>query len=97
MALLELPAATPRPRVAPPPVPLSAMVCGLSEALSIICRVPVASFSEVGEKVMLTVQLLPLAIEGPQLFVFANGPLVWIREISNAITPVLVIVTVCGA
>jgi hypothetical protein len=54
----------------------------------------VALFSEVGENVTLTVQLL---MEAPQLFVSANGPLVWIREITNPIAPVLVIVTICGA
>jgi hypothetical protein len=63
-----------------PPVPLSAMVCGLSGVLSIISTLPVALFSEVGENVTLTVQLL---MEAPQLFVSANGPLVWIREITK--------------
>ena len=84
----------PRPKLALPPVPLRAMVFGLPGVLSVISNVPVTPFSEVGENVTLTVQVL---MEVPQLFVSANGPLVWIREITNPIPPVLVIVTVCGA
>lgn len=62
------------PAMGPLPVPVRLMLCGLSLALSVRVmvaeRVPVT----VGEKVTLTVQLLPDATGVPQVLVWAKSP-----------------------
>jgi hypothetical protein len=80
----------------PPPVPLSATVCGLSGALSIKVIVPVAAPSAVGVNVTLIVQDALAATDVPQLFVSLNGLLACICETCNASAPVLVSVMACG-
>jgi hypothetical protein len=74
---LEAPEATPRPRLGfvPVPVPESATVCGLFGALSVKVMLPDAAPAVVGEKVTLTVQDPPAAIEVPQVLDSLKGPL----------------------
>jgi hypothetical protein len=63
-----------------PPVPASATVCGLPEAVSFKVRLPVMFPVTVGEKLTLMEQLAPAASEEPQLSVSAKLAL---TEIAN--------------
>src|SRR5208337_5382639 len=72
--LLKVRLVTERLAVAPAPVPVRVIVCGLpaalSEMLTAAVRVPVA----VGVNVTLIVQLPPPATELPQVLVWAKSP-----------------------
>jgi len=57
------------------PVPVRAIVCGLSFALSVIVKVPVRLPLAVGVKVTLTVQLALGPSDVPQLLVSEKSPL----------------------
>ncbi|HYZ52078.1 MAG TPA: hypothetical protein VE733_01000, partial [Streptosporangiaceae bacterium] len=60
-------------------------------------RFPEAAPAAVGVNVTLTVQDAPAAIEDPQVFVSANGPLAEIDDTLAVALPVLVTVTVLAA
>jgi len=77
------------------PVPESATVCGLPEALEETDRVPVRAPARVGEKVTVAVQLAPAASD-PQPLETAKFPEA-VTEPTLAVTlPVLVTVTACN-
>lgn len=65
----ELPAATPNPRPALPPIPVNITICGLPEALSVMLKVPIREPCAVGVKVTCAMQLLPEATGAPHVFV----------------------------
>jgi len=75
------------------PVPLSEMVCGLPEALSVMLSVPAPVPVAVGVKVTLTVQLELAATLVPQLLVCAKSPLAVMLERLAAAVPVFDTVT----
>jgi hypothetical protein len=79
-----------------PPVPASATVCGLPEAVSFRVTLPVMFPVTVGEKLTLMEQLAPVANEEPQLSVSAKFALTDIANKSFWF-PVFVKVTVCDA
>jgi hypothetical protein len=56
------------------PVPVSGMLCGLPEALSVTVIKPGRDPVAVGVKVTLIEQLVPAARVVPQLFVWTNSP-----------------------
>ncbi len=83
-----------------PPVPDSATVCGLFEALSLIVSVPVSTPTTVGVKVTLIWQVFPTASVLPQGFVAAasaKSPLVVMLLMFSVALPVLLTVTVFPA
>ncbi len=73
------------------------MVCGLERRLSVMLSIPLALPTTVGEKVMLTEQFAPAAIEEPHVLVCENGLATLIDEIDSARPPVLLSVTVWAA
>lgn len=83
------------------PVPVSATVCGLSAALSVMvtlaARVPVA----VGPKITLIVQLAPAATELPHVLLWLKSPLLVpvtaMPAIVSAAKPVFFSITCCDA
>ena len=79
--------------VAASPVPVSATVCGLPEALSVVVRVPVRVPEAVGVKVTVTThsaRALSVAPAPPQLFDCAKSPEVAIPVIESGLLPVFV-------
>lgn len=87
LALFEEPAAGATEKSIP--VPLSATVCGLPAALSVIVKVPFLTPPTLGAKVTEMEQLAPAAILFAQLFVSAKSPLIAIVEICSAAFPAL--------
>ena len=75
------------------PVPVSATVCGLPNALSVIESVPVAVPTAVGANTTLIVQLAPMARPDPHVFVWVNAPFVVTLDIVSTAVPVFVSVT----
>ncbi len=83
------------------PVPVRVTDCGLSEALSVMLRVPVRVPEAVGVKVTLMLQLAPAATELPQVLVCVKSPLfvpvtAMLVRLSEAL-PVFESVTDCAA
>lgn len=74
MAEAEPPEATPSPTLDVAPVPVSATVCGLLGALSVIVRVPARAPAAVGVKVTKIWQVANALIAAPQLLVSAKSP-----------------------
>lgn len=58
------------------PEPLTAMLCGLLLALSVMVTVPDCTPVTVGENVTVILHWAPAAIEVPQVLVWLNGALV---------------------
>ena len=85
----------------PSPVPVSAMLCGDPEALSVIEMAAVSDPPAVGSKSPVIVQVPPAATLVPHVFVNANevafAPVTPMLVIDNATPPVLVSVTDCVA
>ena len=79
------------------PVPVSAIVCGLLEALSVKLTEPTALPAVVGVKVTLMAQLAPAAMDEPQALACAKGPLAVIELRVRVAVPLFVTVTVCAA
>ena len=81
------------------PVPLSAMLCGEFDALSVMVTAAVRAPAAVGWKYPWMVQFAPTARLVPQLFAKTNdeafAPVTAMLEIDSAANPVLVRVTVC--
>jgi hypothetical protein len=84
----------------PAPVPVSATVCGLPAALSVMVSVPLRTPGAVGVNVTLIVQLAVGATEVPQLLVSPKSPpftpLIAILETWSVPLPVFVRVTLCA-
>jgi hypothetical protein len=78
------------------PVPLSATVCGVPEALSEALRVPVLGPGAFGLKVTEMVQLAPALRVVPQVLVWEKSPLAVMLEMVSETVPVLVRVTACA-
>jgi hypothetical protein len=76
------------------PVPLSATLCGLSEALSEMLTLPVLVPAAVGLKVTEIVQLAPVLTVVPQVLVWEKSPLAVMLEMVSEALPVLVSVMV---
>lgn len=76
------------------PVPLRATLCGLSEALSEMLRVPVLVPPATGLNVTEIVQLAPALTLLPQVLFWEKSPLVATLVITNEALPVLVSITV---
>jgi hypothetical protein len=83
-------------REKPRPVPESATVCGLPEAVSITASAPVLAPAAVGANVTLIVQPAPAGRELPQLLVWLKSPVAAIPAMLNGACPVLSKVTVWG-
>ena len=79
------------------PVPLRATLCGLSEALSEMLRVPVLVPPATGLKVTEMVQLAPALTVVPQVLVWEKSPLAVTLEMVSEALPVSVRVTLCAA
>jgi hypothetical protein len=80
------------------PVPESATVCGLPEALSVKLSVPAAAPSSVGVNVTLTVHVLPAAsVDSHVLVEIAKLSLAAILPMSSVVVPVFFTVTVLAA
>jgi len=80
------------------PVPVSASVCGLPGALSVIVSVPVRAPDVAGSKKTPTEQLAPGATLLPQALSEPKSEgLVVIEEIVTGLTPLFVMVTDCGS
>ena len=79
------------------PNPVSARLCGLFPALSVMEIAPVSVPIVVGLNVTVNVQLAPAATLFPQLFVWLNGPVNETFEMLRIPRPVLVSVAVCDA
>ena len=79
------------------PLPLSATVCGLPAALSLIDRVPEAGPRVTGAKLTEIVQLAPAATDPPQLLLCTKVPLREIPLRVSAAFPVFESVIDCGA
>jgi hypothetical protein len=75
------------------PVPVSATLCGLPTALSVMVRAPVLVPPAVGLKVTLRVQLLPAATLAPQVFVWEKSPLAVMLVMLRTTLPVFLSVT----
>ena len=75
------------------PVPVSATVCGLPTALSVMVTTPVLVPVAVGLKVTLRVQLAPAATFEPQVLVWEKSPLAVMPVMLRAAFPVLLSVT----
>lgn len=73
------------------PVPVSGTVCAPVERL--IVRVPVRVPTAVGEKVTVTVQLLPAAREALQVVVSVKSPVTATPLLETEVLPVLAFVT----
>ncbi len=80
----------------PVPVPVSATVVGLFEALLAMVSVPVRVPATVGVNVTLTVQEALAAMDDPQVLVCEKSPVAVTPETDAAALPVLVTVTVCA-
>jgi len=85
------------PTVKSSPVPESATVCGLFEALSVMLNVPVRFPPAVGVKITLIAQFAFSATELPQVFVSAKSPLATMLETPSAALPLLNKITVSAA
>jgi hypothetical protein len=59
--------------------------------------VPVREPRAVGVNTTWTVQLLPVAMAGPQLFVCEKSPVICSNEIESGAVPVFLITTACAA
>jgi hypothetical protein len=80
------------------PVPLSATVCGLPDALSLIVNVPARVPPTVGSKKTPAAQLAPGATVLPQaLRIAKSAELTVIPAMLRGTPPLLVIVTLCGS
>jgi hypothetical protein len=79
------------------PFPASVIVCGLSDALSVMFTEPYRSPGTVGVKVTLMMQLAPTARLAPQVLVWAKSPLAEMLIMIKVALPVFVRVTVWGA
>ena len=79
------------------PVPVSVVLCGLPDALSVTVTEPDRVPMAVGVKVALIVQLEPAASVVPQLFVWAKSPETVIAEIDSGAEPVFESVALCAA
>lgn len=88
--------ATPKLKLGVLPVPVSATVCGLPEALSAMLSNPPRIPAAVGVKVMLILQLARPATALPQLLVAAKSPLVVIDVMFSGALPGLLRAIVCG-
>src|SRR3954452_16777903 len=77
--------------------PISATVCGLSNALSVMVRVPSRSPVVVGVKMMDTWQLACGASGAVQVLVAEQSPLAVADAIVSAVLPLFVIVMLCAA
>src|SRR5579875_1581672 len=75
------------------PLPVSAMTCGLSAALSVIVTLPVRVPPVVGVNTMLMAQLPPAGRVTLQVFPSLKSPLATIPEMSSVCEPLLVSVT----
>ena len=82
------------PEVITRPVPLSATVCGLPVALSMIVRVPVLVPGPKGVKTTAMEPFPPAHILVPQVLVWEKSPPVETLRMSSEAPPVLVRVTV---
>src|SRR5271165_330256 len=84
----------------PPPVPDTAIKCGLPGALSAIVSVAFSGPDALGENSTLIVQLAPEASDVPQLFVWVKSSPPELESampaIAMAAAPLFVNVTVCG-
>jgi hypothetical protein len=78
------------------PVPESATVCGLPDALVVTVSVPVRAPLAIGVKVTSIVHVAPTASEAPHGDVNAKSPLTVIEVIVSAPGPLFVRVTVCA-
>jgi hypothetical protein len=76
------------------PVPVSVIVCGLPDALSVTVTVPVRVPVVVGVKVTLMVQFAPAAKLAPQALVWLKSPVDAMLLTLSVALPVLVRVTV---
>ena len=82
------------------PTPDSNTLCGLLEVLSVKVSVPVDLPSTTGEKVMLTLHVLPMAsVAPPHAFAEIAKPLPWMATplMINRAVPLFVNVTVLAA
>jgi hypothetical protein len=79
------------------PSPASTIVCGLSEALSVMVTEPYRFPGEVGAKATVIVHVNPTATLAPQVLVWAKSPLAAMVVMFKAALPVFVRVTVWGA
>jgi hypothetical protein len=79
------------------PVPLSATVCGLPDALSAMVNVPARVPAKVGVKVTSIVQFAPALSETPHVLVCAKSPLVPMLLMVSEASPLSVKVTLCSA
>jgi hypothetical protein len=77
------------------PVPVSATVCGLPEALSAMLTIPTREPVAVGVNVTLIVHFAATANELPQVLASAKSPVAEIPVIVSAAFPVLLNVTAC--
>jgi hypothetical protein len=75
------------------PLPVKAIVCGEFEALSLTVMENEEVCTAVGENVTASVHVLPPASAVPQLFVCANGAVVWMPEMARAAGRLFDIVT----
>ena len=98
VAELDPPVPMPKPKVGLVPVPDSATVCGLLDALSVMLRVAVSEPAAEGVNEIAILQFAPAATPFPQALVSPNSllsePVTWILLIDKAAFPVLVRVTV---
>jgi hypothetical protein len=81
----------------PVPVPDSATVLGLFDALLVIVNEPLRVPDAVGRKLTLTVHEAFTPIDVPQVFVWLKSPDVAIEVTDAAAVPVLDTVTACAA
>jgi hypothetical protein len=79
------------------PSPASTIVCGLSEALSVMVTEPYRFPGAVGAKVTVIVHAIPTATLAPQVLVWAKSPLTATLVMFKVPLPVFVRVTVWGA
>ncbi len=76
------------------PVPVSATVCGLPTALSVMVTAPVLVPLAVGLKVTLRVQLALAATLEPQVLLWEKSPLALMLVMLRVALPVLLSVTI---
>jgi hypothetical protein len=88
---VEPPLAAPSERLAP--VPVSAIICGLPGALSVIETDPILVPVAVGVKVTFKLQLFPTVTMAGQLLVTAKSPEADAFEIASGPVPLSVIIT----
>ena len=96
VAELELPVATPKLKLGVLPVPVSATVCGLPEALSAMLNIPLLVPAAVGLKVTLILQLPPAGTALPHALVSAKSPLAVMDVMLSTALPEFLKETACG-